>query len=377
MSFKSARAAVVREELDFLSGKETICDHISLSADRYGDIINALSGLDRIHLDPFLKEGIIVLENSSFDEGEFWKKLKENCREMELDPSVLDVLMDGVSLSDGSAVEKILHNYSSSLFQKDPYGDIEDLADIAVSLLQDAGSEKHVLWFHAENTDPENPSEKEEDIRSYRVQLKGYGMRQDPYAVVDSSNVDYMMRSTESFICSISLQVPSIIPPQYRFNGKYRDLTSAVLLRMGKEKKAEEHMKNLSPDDVQVMMHFVSIFVHVTSYINHLQLHPELKEISPRRKKTSGAASSDPVAKHERSCSVHNIDINGIRFVTSDASLSGKLRSRKSQRLTDCWDVHGHYRHYKNGKVVYIAPYEKGPGRRSGQTDRKKKNYHL
>lgn len=319
------------------------------------------------------------MENSSFDEEDFRKKLKENCREMELDPSILDILLDGVSLSGDGAVEKILQNYSSCLFQKDPYGDIEDLADIAVSLLHEAGSEKHVLWFHVENSDSENPAEKEEDLRSYRVQLKGYGMRQDPYAVAGSTDVDYMMRSTESFICSISLPVPSIIPLQYRFDGKYMDVTSAALLRMGKEKKAKEHMKNLPLDDVQVLMHFVSIFVHVTGYINHLQLHPELKEISPRRKKNSGTVSKTPADTQRpgRSRSVHDIDLNGIRFVTSDSSLSGKLRSRKSQRLTDCWDVHGHYRHYKNGKVVYIAPYEKGPGRSSGQKDREKKNYHL
>ena len=32
-------------------------------------------------------------------------------------------------------------------------------------------------------------------------------------------------------------------------------------------------------------------------------------------------------------------------------------------RHCDAWGVHGHYRHYKSGSVVYIAPYVKGPDR--------------
>lgn len=32
-------------------------------------------------------------------------------------------------------------------------------------------------------------------------------------------------------------------------------------------------------------------------------------------------------------------------------------------RHCEAWEVRGHYRHYKNGKTVYIAPYQKGKGR--------------
>ena len=36
------------------------------------------------------------------------------------------------------------------------------------------------------------------------------------------------------------------------------------------------------------------------------------------------------------------------------------------------WDVKGHFRHYKSGKVVYIEPFEKGKGK-----EKKDKEYRL
>lgn len=37
--------------------------------------------------------------------------------------------------------------------------------------------------------------------------------------------------------------------------------------------------------------------------------------------------------------------------------------TRKYKRHCEAWGVRGHYRHYKNGKVVYIAPHMKGAGK--------------
>lgn len=37
--------------------------------------------------------------------------------------------------------------------------------------------------------------------------------------------------------------------------------------------------------------------------------------------------------------------------------------ARKYHRHCEAWGVRGHYRHYKNGKVVYIKPHIKGSGR--------------
>lgn len=42
---------------------------------------------------------------------------------------------------------------------------------------------------------------------------------------------------------------------------------------------------------------------------------------------------------------------------------AGLSMPRSFTRHCEAWGVRGHYRHYKNGKVVYIAPYQKGRGR--------------
>lgn len=36
--------------------------------------------------------------------------------------------------------------------------------------------------------------------------------------------------------------------------------------------------------------------------------------------------------------------------------------ARKYNRYCEAWGVRGHYRHYKNGRTVYIKPYKKGKG---------------
>ncbi len=55
----------------------------------------------------------------------------------------------------------------------------------------------------------------------------------------------------------------------------------------------------------------------------------------------------------------HIIDYKGFRnFVNTEA--------REFIRYTNVWGVMGHIRHYKNGKEVYIHPYEKGKDRNKG-----------
>ena len=38
---------------------------------------------------------------------------------------------------------------------------------------------------------------------------------------------------------------------------------------------------------------------------------------------------------------------------------------RKFNITCECWNVRGHFRHYKNGKVTWVTPYEKGKKRNS------------
>lgn len=55
--------------------------------------------------------------------------------------------------------------------------------------------------------------------------------------------------------------------------------------------------------------------------------------------------------------------INGIKIKKGENSQIKIRQGVVINRQTQVWGVIGHFRHYKNGKVVYIQPYKKGPGR--------------
>lgn len=43
--------------------------------------------------------------------------------------------------------------------------------------------------------------------------------------------------------------------------------------------------------------------------------------------------------------------------------VEGLIKRRKGWTYSHSFQVHGHYRHYKDGKVVFIKPYIKGKGK--------------
>lgn len=137
--------------------------------------------------------------------------------------------------------------------------------------------------------------------------------------------------------------------------------------------KADKHMDETVDNSTQNIVGFLRVMAH----INYLSEHPEYKkfekeECSDKLEQEETDASkrlrsSAPVGKIPRDEDefplknpVHSITINGIRVISSNEKLSKKLSSKKRQRLTESWNVRGHYRHYKSGKTVYVNPYTKG-----------------
>lgn len=53
-----------------------------------------------------------------------------------------------------------------------------------------------------------------------------------------------------------------------------------------------------------------------------------------------------------------NIKLGSKKYLSSS-------KNKKIIRKTDKWIVHGHVRHYKSGKVVFVEAYYKGPNRKS------------
>lgn len=63
--------------------------------------------------------------------------------------------------------------------------------------------------------------------------------------------------------------------------------------------------------------------------------------------------------KRNRVISTPIYDMNKIKRV----KIEGLIKRRKGWTYSHSFQVHGHYRHYKDGKVVFIKPYIKGKGK--------------
>lgn len=63
--------------------------------------------------------------------------------------------------------------------------------------------------------------------------------------------------------------------------------------------------------------------------------------------------------KRNRVISTPIYDMNKIRKV----KIEGLIKRRKGWTYSHSFQVHGHYRHYQDGKVVFIKPYIKGKGK--------------
>lgn len=122
--------------------------------------------------------------------------------------------------------------------------------------------------------------------------------------------------------------------------------------------KADQHIRENAEPGTQNIIGFI----RVMAFINYLSEHPELKEMANKADigKTRKKPSTDKQLTRK---SPRVISLNGIRVISSDGKLTGRLCSQKRQRLTEAWSVRGHYRHYKSGKTVYIDPYMKGSGK--------------
>lgn len=98
------------------------------------------------------------------------------------------------------------------------------------------------------------------------------------------------------------------------------------------------------------------------AWINYLSEYPEEKAVT-RKKRQYPVASNKNLRLKEKNTifkTSHVINLNGICIITDNQKTSDSLIRKTQKRIVACWNVRGHYRHYKNGKTVYIHPYQKG-----------------
>ena len=125
---------------------------------------------------------------------------------------------------------------------------------------------------------------------------------------------------------------------------------------------------NSLPDSETIKSNFrscIDLYTGIMICIDYLLKHPEEKKRSERKKKDS--EQKKPILKKEKTekifDEVQTFSLNSLKFRTSNKKAATALKSRKFQRYAECWNVRGHYRHYRSGKTVYIESYTKGAGR--------------
>lgn len=99
----------------------------------------------------------------------------------------------------------------------------------------------------------------------------------------------------------------------------------------------------------------VNLFFGLLVCVDYLLKHPEEKQREPHEKRHNTSKST---ARNIDDVQV--ISLNSLKFKTSDAKKANILRSKTIHRIAENWSVRGHYRHYKNGKTIFIEGYEKG-----------------
>jgi hypothetical protein len=115
-------------------------------------------------------------------------------------------------------------------------------------------------------------------------------------------------------------------------------------------------VSGLNKEDLREQaVHTVLTCFAIFQYINHKPA-TIVAERSARTLKKRG--------KHKQGGKTKIIKVNTVKY-TFDLSKEDK---REYTRKTESWNVRGHYRHYKNGKKVWIKPTVKGTGETSGNT---------
>ena len=101
------------------------------------------------------------------------------------------------------------------------------------------------------------------------------------------------------------------------------------------------------------------IFAKVQS--EALKARKEIVRVSQSTREHGEAKNRGDTRKETRHARPRKIYLcSGIRYTTIPAPSE---ETREFIRRCEAWHVRGHYRHLKNGKVVYVRPHMKGTGR--------------
>lgn len=163
----------------------------------------------------------------------------------------------------------------------------------------------------------------------------------------------------------------------------YEDAILSIYEKQNRSKaEIDRYIQNVLMDKKSyVHKKTISWFFQIMAYLNHIMENPELKELDEapvRRKITGSSPKKDRCAEHTKPVTdetpkIREVNLNSLTIRTKAPKTYQMLRSRQIHRVASSWGVRGHFRHYKNGKIVYVKPYTKG----TDKDKRIRKNYNL
>lgn len=119
-------------------------------------------------------------------------------------------------------------------------------------------------------------------------------------------------------------------------------------------------MYKVNDKEIETIIHQT---LHTMSYLSYVAttketIYKTIKEKKAAEKKSSSKASA------KRRVEL----LNGNRIIYVNANKDTIKDMKTYQRHIDSWNVAGHPRTYKSGKVIFIKPYKKGEGRVNPKT---------
>ena len=123
---------------------------------------------------------------------------------------------------------------------------------------------------------------------------------------------------------------------------------------MGLCKIVKNTTKKLQNDDVQSVITVYASTMAIMAFGGQFDAPP--KEKKPNRNNESSPSKKKSTSKKNKS--------NGITYVLKRTDKDVQiLRQGSHARPEGTFSVRGHFRHYKNGRVIWIAEYVKGSGK--------------
>lgn len=156
---------------------------------------------------------------------------------------------------------------------------------------------------------------------------------------------------------------------------EWENSLTSVLVRRGYANPIEYLNAQSDVEEIRANLKAcIDLFKGVLICADYLLKHPEEKH-KERHTRSHNRNNSSSKSFQKQADSVQVISLNSLRFKTANKKVANMLKSKKVHRMAESWNVRGHYRHYKSGKVIFIESFEKGKNRK--QASQKKTKYKL